>query len=266
MDMQDMIRIWTQWGEEDPLFAILTRPDKRGNLWSEEEFFDTGAEAVTEDLAWLREAGIDLRLGVALDFGCGVGRLTHALASHFREVHGVDISPSMIRQARRLHERWGEAIRFFLLDKPDLSQVLSDRYDYICSHITLQHIPTRFQRTYLADFCDLLVPGGVALFQVVRTHGWRSLFPDGLVEAYRRVKYRDRPFFPMYGISRKTIAAITERAGCTVARFTSSPARDCPGRFRVEKYAVVKTPSREADSDGGRRRRAAPRVSLGDGG
>ena len=41
--------------------------------------------------------------GQALDFGCGVGRLTQALARRVARVVGADISPVMIDLARRLN-------------------------------------------------------------------------------------------------------------------------------------------------------------------
>ena len=40
----------------------------------------------------------------ALDFGCGVGRLTRALGDRFDAVVGVDISAGMVEQARRLND------------------------------------------------------------------------------------------------------------------------------------------------------------------
>ena len=44
-------------------------------------------------LGWLRELHVQVRPGRALDFGCGVGRLTQALAGKFSECDGVDIAP-----------------------------------------------------------------------------------------------------------------------------------------------------------------------------
>lgn len=43
--------------------------------------------------------------GVALDFGCGVGRLTRALAAFFDRATGVDISSSMIEEAKKKEMR-----------------------------------------------------------------------------------------------------------------------------------------------------------------
>jgi ubiquinone/menaquinone biosynthesis C-methylase UbiE len=55
-----------------------------------------------------------------LDFGCGLGRLTRALALHLAEVWGVDLWSRMIQPARASHrdvsscsfERIGETIPF----------------------------------------------------------------------------------------------------------------------------------------------------------
>ena len=45
----------------------------------------------------------------ALDFGCGVGRMTLALAKRVKRVVGVDIAPQMLALARRNAEEAGTA-------------------------------------------------------------------------------------------------------------------------------------------------------------
>ena len=42
----------------------------------------------------------------AQGFGCGVGRLTRALADHFERVVGIDVAPSMIAQARAMNREY----------------------------------------------------------------------------------------------------------------------------------------------------------------
>src|SRR3989338_957648 len=90
---------WDILGKEDPLFAVLTFKDKRGGKWNKQEFFETGKKEVKGTLEYVRKLNVALTFGKALDFGCGVGRLTQALAQYFEEVHGVDIAPSMIETA-----------------------------------------------------------------------------------------------------------------------------------------------------------------------
>ena len=72
---------WDALARLDPLWAILSRPDRRGGGWSLDAFFATGDDEVESVLA-RREAQPD-RFGVALDFGCGVGRLARALSTRF---------------------------------------------------------------------------------------------------------------------------------------------------------------------------------------
>ena len=90
---------------DGPPRAILTEPDKRHGGWDVEEFFASGRAEVDEAIGRLGALGLRPRRGRALDFGCGVGRLTQALAWHFDECVGVDIAPSMVEHARRYNRR-----------------------------------------------------------------------------------------------------------------------------------------------------------------
>lgn len=49
----------------------------------------------------------------ALDFGCGMGRLTQALTKYFEEVYGIDIAPSMIKLTEK-YNRYDNKCKFFL--------------------------------------------------------------------------------------------------------------------------------------------------------
>ena len=46
----------------------------------------------------LTERDLSVRRSRSLDFGCGIGRLTQAMAEFFEVCDGVDISPTMIRE------------------------------------------------------------------------------------------------------------------------------------------------------------------------
>ena len=102
MDKQfnQLRQTWDYLGEHDPLWAILSFPQKRGNRWQLEEFFATGRDEIDAVLKDVANRFPDVPRCCALDFGCGVGRLTRALAAHFDRVIGVDVAASMIRQAR----------------------------------------------------------------------------------------------------------------------------------------------------------------------
>ncbi|WCN81359.1 class I SAM-dependent methyltransferase [Micromonospora sp. LH3U1] len=162
MNLDDVRRDWTKLGAEDPLWAVLVQPGKRGGRWDVEEFLATGRADVEETTGWLRQLGLPTRWGRVLDFGCGAGRLSQALAPHADEVVGVDIAPPMLETARRLNRSAGN-IRFVLNDAPDLSQFPDGHFDLVYSALVLQHLPRPAIDHYLAEFLRVLRPGGIAV-------------------------------------------------------------------------------------------------------
>jgi ubiquinone/menaquinone biosynthesis C-methylase UbiE len=156
---------WDQLGREDPFWAVLTNPSKKGGQWSEAEFFETGRSGIQAALQRITALGIGLNFEKALDFGCGPGRLTQALAEHFREVHGVDIAPSMIALAHQLN-KFGERCIYHLNDRPDLQLFEANTFDLVYSWLVLQHMPKQLALGYIAEFARVTKPGGVMVFQI----------------------------------------------------------------------------------------------------
>jgi SAM-dependent methyltransferase len=165
VDLDELQRHWNEWGRRDPYWAIISRPDRRGNRWELEEFLRTGVDEIDHLLAWLAKLGVTVRSGRALDFGCGVGRLTQALARSFAECDGVDIAPSMIERARVLNQ-FGEKCHYHVNDRDDLALFDDNTFDLIYSDIVLQHIAPEFSAKYVHEFTRVLAPGGVAVFQL----------------------------------------------------------------------------------------------------
>ena len=99
MDLRELQRHWDTFGRTDPFWAILTDPSRRGNKWDPASFFATGRDEVAAHMAEATRLGVPQARRRALDFGCGAGRLTQALADHFDAVVGVDVAPSMVALA-----------------------------------------------------------------------------------------------------------------------------------------------------------------------
>jgi SAM-dependent methyltransferase len=164
-----MSDFWEDAARKDPLWAILSDPAKRNRAWDVDAFFETGRREIARVFSDLRALGYSLQPGDALDFGCGVGRLTQALAPSFQRVTGVDISPTMIRLAERLN-RFPDRVRYLVNARPDLVVLPAVSFDFIYSDIALQHIPPDQSRAYIAEFLRVLRPGGLAVFQVTAEH------------------------------------------------------------------------------------------------
>lgn len=159
-------RDWEMLGGRDPLWAVLSVPGKRYGGWDPEEFFATGRREIDRVLEQASAFGLPTRRERALDFGCGVGRLTRAMAGHFVQCRGIDISRTMVQQARRLNADKPQC-RFAVNTRPDLGRLPAGAFDFIYSNIVLQHVPDKaIIRRYIGDFLRILRPGGLLVFQL----------------------------------------------------------------------------------------------------
>ncbi|MET0225531.1 MAG: FkbM family methyltransferase [Dokdonella sp.] len=211
-ELDRLRRVWQTLGRDDPLWAVLSQADKRGGRWQREEFFATGRVEIDAQLAALAAQGWPRQRGLALDFGCGVGRLTRALATHFEHVIGIDVSASMIDAARTLNADVGN-VEFRENASPRIEDVADASVDLVFSHITLQHIPTALAAGYVEEFLRILAPGGVAVFHFVDdadTSLRGRLFgvaPNRWLNPVRRLLWRRREVFEMHALPESDLLA-----------------------------------------------------------
>lgn len=173
-------RDWNRHGQVDPLWAVCVDSTRRGGRWDVAEFMATGRTEIDDVMTRLDKLDLCAHRDDALDFGCGVGRLTAALAGHFATVTGVDISPSMLDHARVLHAD-SPRCRFMHNDSADLHAFADDSFDLVYSSLVLQHMPPRLADAYLTEFVRIVRPDGAIVIVVPEAHG-RT--PRGLVYAY----------------------------------------------------------------------------------
>jgi cyclopropane fatty-acyl-phospholipid synthase-like methyltransferase len=102
----------------------------------------------------------------ALDFGCGVGRLTFAMVKYAKSVIGVDVADAMLDVAR--HEAIERGVAGIELHH-DLPE---SRVAWVNSLIVLQHIPPERGHDIFERLVQLLEPGGFLSVQV-------TFFRDG---------------------------------------------------------------------------------------
>jgi SAM-dependent methyltransferase len=162
-------QFWDAHAQSDPLWAILSDPARKGRRWDLERFLQSGVDEIFLILHQLRSRGINVQRRPALDFGCGVGRLSQALAAHFARIDGVDLSFAMIELARSLNSH-GERIVYHANDRPDLHLFADGTFDFIVSSIVLQHMEPSIALGYLAEMCRVLAPTGALFFQAPARH------------------------------------------------------------------------------------------------
>jgi SAM-dependent methyltransferase len=198
-------RDWEELAAEDPLWAVLTDPARRAGGWDVAEFLRTGEDEIEELLARAGELGLPAAFGRALDFGCGAGRLTRALAGRFGECVGVDISEAMVAEALRINADCG-GCTFLVNDTADLRRFPDASFDLVYSTLVLQHLPgRRLVAAYLAEFVRVVSPGGAAVFQLPSSLGLLHRLQAGrrlygalrLLRVPERVLLRRTPLTPM---------------------------------------------------------------------
>lgn len=189
-------RDWEEMAAIDPLWAILSSPEKRFGKWGLDEFLSTGREEISTLMQSAEKLGLPKQRRRAIDFGCGVGRLTRALLEYFPECYGIDIAQNMLEQAQKLtpevHFRQANNLQSFPTQHADL----------IYSSMVLQHQPNAERAAALiADMVRVLAPGGLLVFQMpldiplrnrlqLRRRAYRFLRAFGVSHAfaYERLK------------------------------------------------------------------------------
>lgn len=185
--IQGMRDYWNQHAATDPMWAIVSDESKRQRRWKLEEFLETGEREIS--LLWheLRQKGLlKEQMRHALDFGCGIGRLTQPLGDRVDHVVGVDVSDRMIEIARAICRR--DNVTFLASDDPSVSVRPSETFDLIYSNIVLQHVAPDLAVKYIASFCRRLSPGGLLIFQLPSHHAEPAAQPAPMPDAAYRVK------------------------------------------------------------------------------
>jgi len=156
---------WEKWGQRDPYFGVLTDPKFRsGNLDSgtKAEFFATGGQHVARVMGKIHKfIDSDFKPELALDFGCGTGRVTVAMAEIARKVVGIDISDSMLKEAEANCRALNVENTEFYKSDDRLSAIQKFKFDFIHTFIVLQHIPVDRVRVIFSQLLHLMKDGAV---------------------------------------------------------------------------------------------------------
>ena len=165
MDFDRLHDSWQKLGATDPRWAILSQAGREDGRWDDAPFWRSGEDSIDWLARHLGGVRSMPKLDRALDFGCGIGRLTQALARHFAKVVGVDIAESMVAGARAAN-RHGDRVEYVHNARPDLRVFGDNSFDFVLTLIVLQHMRPDYSAAYLREFLRVLRPGGVLFFQI----------------------------------------------------------------------------------------------------
>lgn len=207
--LEETALTWSRFGEEKPHWSVLTHdnytPDNiEANI---DAFYQTGVHGLERVLNALKRAGLKSEnFDKAMDFGCGVGRLSIPLAGLSERVTSVDISPGHLKLAQERAEATGVGNIDFthLRDLRDLDD-FSD-YDFILSLIVLQHNPPPIMAYAFSRLLRALRPGGVAIIQM----------PTLLAERFSVKEYLSHKTgqMEMHALPQPAVFEIIERENC----------------------------------------------------
>lgn len=215
---------WEQFGREEPHWSVLTTEDfKQANLdANRERFYQTGVESAELFLNLLRRNGC-FPEGVVnktvLEYGCGVGRVTHALARHFKRVYACDISAPHLELARQFTESLGlRNIEFTQIRHPH-DAARFPQVDAVYTLIVLQHNPPPIIRIILNGLLEALAPGGVAFFQLLTYQRGYSF----IAEEYLRGVATRGAQIEMHPLPQPRVFEIVAQRNCRVLEVLDDP-------------------------------------------
>ena len=226
---------WEQLARHQGALTVL---DPEGHEIPTADYLATGETDLTALLtASAQILGHEIPLATALDFGCGVGRLTLPLARRATTVTACDLAPTMLTHARHNAEQAGlHNITYLTTDT--LPTLPDGTFTFICSLLVFQYIPRRTGYETIRTLMRLLAPNGIALLHVM-------LAPSGeALRRYARFSRRSstaptRPAAistPLYEYDERTVLREIQTADARIAARFDAPVGEKSGAvYLVEK-------------------------------
>jgi ubiquinone/menaquinone biosynthesis C-methylase UbiE len=255
--MDPLRQDWDDLGELDPYWAVLSNPKRRFGRWDKEEFLATGERIVEAIMQEAQELRVPKVKESALDFGCGLGRLSRPFATRFERVVGVDISEEMLLRATSLNRDVAN-LEFVLNTRSDLRTFRDDSFDVVCSEIVLQHVPSRADIcAYLKEFVRVLKRDGLLVFQLphslstVRTVYHRLMPRKRLYALLRAVGFSKRFLYERLNLHPMTVTAIAEPEVLEVLRTAGAKVlkvrREAGAAYSEDRFYYVSKEPRYTD-------------------
>lgn len=162
---------WHYLGETEPHWSVITSQSYLQEHLGEGEnhaaFYASGvAELKVFDVALARAGLSGLVFGTCFELGCGLGRVTAALAARCQHVVGIDISANHLGLAKQYAQSQGLSnVHWHHSTSVDEVAPVGG-FDLLYSRIVLQHNPPPVMLHLLNRLLGQMNPGGVAYFQL----------------------------------------------------------------------------------------------------
>lgn len=221
-----MAAFWDARAREDAAFFV---DDRRA-------YGDAELETLWADGERTLDALLD-RLGVTLgrdhhvvEIGCGIGRLTRALAPRVARVTALDVSGEMLARARAHHPQLGN-VDWVRGDGRGLAPVADASADAVLSHVVFQHLPDpALTLGYVAETGRVLRAGGWAGFQLSTDPGVHARRESAPAALRRRALARlgraprgvDHPAWLGSAVEPEALRAAAVQAGLAVERLSGA--------------------------------------------
>lgn len=168
--LKNLEETFSDWGRREPYYSVLTDERFLSHNISDrtlDDFYSLGELDIFFALEILKHNRVAINPAKALDFGCGVGRLTLALVKIFHFVIGCDISEPHLEVARSNANQFGINNVHFIKNNENLLNLFQpESFNFIYSRLALQHIPQALSKAYIRQFTALLKVGGYSIFQL----------------------------------------------------------------------------------------------------
>jgi 2-polyprenyl-3-methyl-5-hydroxy-6-metoxy-1,4-benzoquinol methylase len=254
---------WNELAELDPYWSIICEVGSQRGNWNTSTFFVTGERQLEGVMSHADHLGYPAERLSALDFGCGIGRMTRAFAAHFDQVYGVDAAEAMIKLARRSNASFSNC-RFLVSAEADLNMFASNEFDMIYSWQVLQNMRNRAVALSIVRECvRALKPNGLLAFQcpsqlpralvagrcrrlkvllkligVKRAQLYRPLRALGVSREFLYTRMRLWPDLEVRSIPQDEVVSVLERAGARLLDIKRAPFANIPDADRM--YWVTK--------------------------
>lgn len=182
---------WEKFGKDNPYYGVIVDEKyKTKNLNNDikTDFFTSGENYVKSVFSVIESSlGSEFKPQMALDFGCGTGRLTIPLAKRSNKIMAIDISESVLKEAAKNAQDFG----LTNIDFKPFSDTLisSNKFDFINTYIVLQHINVDRGMAIIRSMLSSLEENGIAVIHVTFCE-----------DNYNRMKLRNL-FNPIIGTS-----------------------------------------------------------------